>query len=50
MAPVRVLIATTTLLLVGHGGLAMEGKPTLIQHAGMLGMGPAALATLVACP
>jgi hypothetical protein len=34
----RVLAATTALLLIGHGGLALEGKSTLIQHASLVGV------------
>jgi hypothetical protein len=40
----RVLMGTTALLLIGHGGLAIEGKPTLVQHAALLGLSPQNLA------
>jgi hypothetical protein len=35
----RVLSVTTALLLVGHGGLALEEKGILVRHAGVLGLG-----------
>jgi phosphohistidine phosphatase SixA len=34
-----VLRATAGLLLVGHGGLAVGGKPLLAEHMGMVGVG-----------
>lgn len=35
----RVLILTTSLLLLGHGGLAASGKPMLISHWASIGIG-----------
>jgi hypothetical protein len=35
----RALSATTVLLLVGHGGLALAQKAILVRHAGLLGFG-----------
>jgi len=34
----RVLSVTTALLLVGHAGLAIAGKPLLVEHAALIGM------------
>jgi hypothetical protein len=39
-----VLRATTATLLVGHGLLALSGKPGLVAHAAALGAGPSAVA------
>lgn len=41
-----VLRATVALLLVGHGGLAIGGKPLLIGHVSLLGMDAELLAAL----
>jgi hypothetical protein len=40
----NVLAITTALLLIGHGGLALEGKPLLDKHLMVLGLPPVALA------
>ena len=40
----RILAATTALLLIGHAGLALEGKPALVQHAGIIGMSSSGVA------
>lgn len=39
----RVLVLTTVLLLVGHGGLALQGKPLLVAHAEAIGLTAAAV-------
>jgi hypothetical protein len=40
----RALSVSTALLLVGHGALAIAGKPLLLKHAALLGGGPTAVA------
>ncbi|HEV7993178.1 MAG TPA: hypothetical protein VGP25_15240 [Gemmatimonadaceae bacterium] len=40
----NVLAMTTALLLIGHGALALEGKPLLDKHLMLLGLPPLALA------
>jgi hypothetical protein len=35
----RALLATTALLLIGHGGLALSQKAILVKHASVLGFG-----------
>ena len=39
----RVLVLTTVVLLVGHGGLALQGKPLLVAHAEAIGFTAAAV-------
>lgn len=36
----RTLAITTALLLAGHGGLALQQKPLLLEHASAVGLGP----------
>ena len=38
-----VLVGTAVLLLVGHGGLALAGKPLLVDHVGLLGAAPSSV-------
>ncbi|MEM7418031.1 MAG: histidine phosphatase family protein [Gemmatimonadota bacterium] len=40
------LRATTATLLLGHGGLALQGKPLLVTHAASVGVPPDALPLL----
>ena len=42
----RTLIVSTALLMFGHGGLAMQGKPLLLSHLGIAGLPPSALPVL----
>ena len=42
----NVLRATTVALLLGHGGLALAGKPLLVGHVAAVGLPPAALSAV----
>jgi hypothetical protein len=42
----RLLAATTALLLAGHGALAFERKPLLLNHAASVGLGADSVAVL----
>ena len=39
----HVLTSTAALLLLGHGGLALAGKPLLVGHVGLLGASPSSV-------